>query len=57
MLLGVASAILEVLNDEKIKNVQVTSFEYRDNFIEHGDTKIIEESLELLPEQLVLKVK
>ena len=54
---GVASAILEVLNDEKIKNVQVTSFEYRDNFIEHGDTKIIEESLELLPEQLVLKVK
>ena len=44
-------------NDEKIKNVQVTSFEYRDNFIEHGDTKIIEESLELLPEQLVLKVK
>ena len=27
---------------KKIKNVKVTSFEYRDNFIEHGDTKIIE---------------
>jgi 1-deoxy-D-xylulose-5-phosphate synthase len=54
---GVASAILEVLNDGKVKNVQVTSFEYEDNFIEHGDTKIIEKSLELLPEQLVLKVK
>ena len=54
---GVASAILEVLNDERVKNVQVTSFEYKDVFIEHGDTKQVEESLELLPEQLVLKIK
>ena len=54
---GVASAILEVLNDEKIHNVQVITFEYEDNFIEHGDTKQVEESLGLLPEQLVLKVK
>jgi 1-deoxy-D-xylulose-5-phosphate synthase len=54
---GVASAILEVLNDERIHNVQITTFEYEDVFIEHGDTKQIEESLGLLPEQLVLKVK
>lgn len=54
---GVSSAILEVLNDEKIHNVQVTTFEYEDNFIEHGDTKQVEESLGLLAEQLVLKVK
>jgi 1-deoxy-D-xylulose-5-phosphate synthase len=54
---GVASAILEVLNDEKIHNVQITTFEYEDNFIDHGDTKHVEESLGLLPEQLVLKVK
>lgn len=54
---GVASAILEVLNDEKIHNIQVITFEYEDNFIEHGDTKQVEESLGLLPEQLVLKVK
>lgn len=53
---GVASAILEVLNDERIKNVQITSFEYEDNFIDHGDTKQVEESLGLLPEQLVLKI-
>jgi 1-deoxy-D-xylulose-5-phosphate synthase len=53
---GVASAILEVLNDEKIYNVQVRSFEYEDAFIDHGDTKQVEESLGLLPEQLVLKV-
>ena len=54
---GVASAILEVLNDEKIKNVQITTFEYEDSFIDHGDTKQVEESLGLLPEQLVLKIK
>lgn len=54
---GVASAILEVLNDEKIHNVQVITFEYEDGFIEHGDTKQVEESLGLLPEQLVLKIK
>jgi 1-deoxy-D-xylulose-5-phosphate synthase len=53
---GVASAILEVLNDKKIHNVDVTSFEYDDNFIEHGDTKQVEESLGLLPTQLVLKI-
>ena len=54
---GVSSAILEVLNDEKIHNVQVTTFEYEDSFIDHGDTKQVEESLGLLPEQLVLKIK
>lgn len=54
---GVASAILEFLNDEEIHNVQLTSFEYNDKFIEHGDTKLVEQSLGLLPEQLVQKIK
>jgi len=54
---GVSSAILEVLNDERIHNVNVTSFEYEDCFIEHGDTKQVEESLGLLAQQLVLKIK
>ena len=54
---GVSSTILEVLNDEKIHNVQLTSFEYADSFIEHGDTKQVEESLGLLPSQLVKKIK
>ena len=54
---GVGSAILEVLNDERIHNVQVTSFEYEDSFIDHGDTKKVEDFLGLLPEQLVLKVR
>ena len=53
---GVSSAILEVLNEENIQNIKVTSFEYDDFFIEHGDTKQVEESLGLLPEQLVKKI-
>ncbi len=52
---GVASAILEFLNDERI-NIKVTSFEYKDDFIDHGDTKKVEESLGLLPNQLVKRV-
>ncbi len=52
---GVASAILEFLNEEKLC-VSVTSFEYEDSFIYHGDTKKVEESLGLLPEQLVKKI-
>ncbi|MGB5920333.1 transketolase C-terminal domain-containing protein, partial [Arcobacter sp.] len=53
---GVASAILEFLNEEKVC-ANVTSFEYDDDFIVHGDTKVVEESLGLLPQQLADKVK
>lgn len=53
---GVGSAILEFLNDSKIC-VSLTTFEYEDDFIDHGDTKVVEESLGLLPEQLVKRVK
>lgn len=53
---GVGSAILEFLNDEKI-HIELKTFEYEDIFIQHGDTKDIEQSLELLPEQLVKKIK
>ena len=54
---GVASTILEVLNENKIHNIEVISFEYEDSFIQHGDTKQVEESLGLLPHQLILKIK
>ena len=54
---GVSSAILEILNEKRIHNVQLTSFEYDDTFIEHGDTKQVEESLGLLPHQLISKIK
>jgi len=50
---GVASAILECLSQNDILNISIKSFEYEDNFIEHGDTSKVEESLGLLPYQLV----
>jgi 1-deoxy-D-xylulose-5-phosphate synthase len=54
---GVGSALLEFLADEKITDVLVESFEYDDCFITHGNTKLVEESLGLLPEQLAKRVK
>ena len=54
---GVGSAILEFLAKEKILDIELTSFEYEDEFITHGNTKLVEESLGLLPSQLAAKVK
>ncbi|MEA2099966.1 MAG: 1-deoxy-D-xylulose-5-phosphate synthase [Campylobacterota bacterium] len=54
---GVGSAILEFLAGERIIDVQVISFEYEDEFITHGNTKLVEESLGLLPKQLSNRVK
>lgn len=48
---GVGSAILEFLNDENL-HVELSTFEYEDIFIQHGDTKDIEASLGLLPQQI-----
>ncbi|MFC2073315.1 1-deoxy-D-xylulose-5-phosphate synthase [Campylobacterota bacterium] len=53
---GVGSAILELLSKKKIKDVDVTTFEYDDAFITHGNTKLVEESLGILPEQLAKKI-
>jgi len=53
---GVGSAILEFLSEAKIEDVSLTSFEYDDTFITHGNTKAVEESLGLLPEQLVQRI-
>ena len=54
---GVGSAILELLADEKITSIELTSFEYSDEFVTHGNSKLVEESLGLLPEQLAKKVQ
>ena len=54
---GVASAILEFLASESITDIEVVSFEYEDKFITHGNTKLVEESLGLLPSQLAKRVK
>ncbi len=53
---GVASAILEMLNEESIKDIDLVSFEYEDHFIEHGNTKAVEESLGILPEQIAKRI-
>ncbi len=53
---GVGSAILELLCEENIRDIDLTSFEYKDEFITHGNTALVEESLGILPEQLALKV-
>jgi len=52
---GVASALLEFVSTHNLA-VQIISFEYDDTFIEHGDTKVVEEDLGLLPSQLVKKI-
>ncbi len=53
---GVGSAILEFLAQEGIGNVSLRTFEYGDEFITHGNTQLVEESLQLLPEQLARRV-
>jgi len=53
---GVGSAILELLSQQKIKDVELTTFEYSDAFITHGNTKLVEESLGILPEQLAERI-
>ena len=53
---GVGSAILEFANREKLC-INLISFEYEDDFIQHGDTKLVEEKLGLNPSQLVEKIK
>ncbi len=53
---GVGSALLELLSEKKIQDVAVTTFEYDDAFITHGNTKLVEESLGILPEQLAKRI-
>ncbi|EIF51085.1 1-deoxy-D-xylulose-5-phosphate synthase [Sulfurovum sp. AR] len=53
---GVGSAILELLSQHKVQDVALTTFEYLDAFITHGNTKLVEESLGILPEQLAERI-
>ena len=54
---GVASALLEFLSEKKLLGIEVISFEYEDEFITHGDTKLVEESLNILPQQLAKRIE
>ena len=53
---GVGSAISELFSQEGITDVSLTTFEYPDAFIAHGNTVLIEESLGILPKQLAEKI-
>ncbi|NKQ40744.1 MAG: 1-deoxy-D-xylulose-5-phosphate synthase [Sulfurovum sp.] len=54
---GVGSAIGEFLMQDDIRDISLTSFEYADTFITHGNTALVEQSLGILPEQLAEKIK
>ncbi len=54
---GVGSAILEFLNEERVQGVELITFEYEDEFITHGNTKLVEASLGIRPEQLAERIK
>ncbi len=54
---GVGSTILEAISKHKIQDIEVVTFEYNDEFITHGNTKLVEESLGLLPQQLAKIIK
>ena len=54
---GVASALLEFMAEENIKDVQLKSFEIKDRFVPHGNTALIEQSLGLDTPHLVSKIK
>ena len=49
---GVGSAITEFLSQQQITDIKLTSFEYDDIFIQHGDTKDVERDLGVTAEQL-----
>ncbi len=53
---GVASAIAEALMPGTLEKVRIVSFEYEDNFIPHGNTILVEESLGLRPKQIAEKI-
>jgi 1-deoxy-D-xylulose-5-phosphate synthase len=54
---GVGSALLEFLSQNSIKDIELQTFEYEDRFIQHGNTRLVEEDLGILPAQLALKIK
>ncbi|MEA3384367.1 MAG: 1-deoxy-D-xylulose-5-phosphate synthase [Campylobacterota bacterium] len=52
---GVGSALLEFISEEDL-DVKLKTFEYDDLYIQHGDTKLLEEDLGILPKQLVEQI-
>ena len=53
---GVGSALLEIIS-EKDLDVKVKSFEYEDLYIQHGDTKLLEECLKVDAKSIASTIK
>ena len=53
---GGVGSLLGLLKEKNSLHVEIESFEYEDEFIQHGNTKLVEESMELLPKQLAQKI-
>jgi 1-deoxy-D-xylulose-5-phosphate synthase len=52
---GVGSLLLEFISENNL-DIKLITFEYDDLYIQHGDTKLLEEELGILPYQLANKV-
>jgi 1-deoxy-D-xylulose-5-phosphate synthase len=52
---GVGSALLEFINENSL-DIKIETFEYPDVYVQHGDTKLLEEDLGILPEQIAKKI-
>jgi 1-deoxy-D-xylulose-5-phosphate synthase len=52
----VGSAILELISERNI-HIQLISYEYEDIYVQHGDTKLLEEDMGILPEQIAKNFK
>jgi 1-deoxy-D-xylulose-5-phosphate synthase len=54
---GVATALMEYLHSNHITDIAITSFEYDDNFIEHGDLGSVEDALEISAKAIAQKLR
>ena len=53
---GVGSALLEFINENSL-DIRVETFEYPDVYVQHGDTKLLEENLGILAYQIAKRIE
>lgn len=53
---GICSHLTCIKSEKKWDDIRIKSFEFEDRFIQHGDTKLVEEDLGILPIQLAQKI-
>jgi len=53
---GLGAAVLEVINKNKLENIEINSFGYDDTFIEHEKIEELEKKYGLSAEKIVKKL-